>query len=52
MAKGTCAPIVCLMVNHAVMAGGGESKWEESEGSRKCIKAPCSLWVLPSLAEL
>lgn len=35
------------MVNHAVMAGGGESKWEKSEGSREHIKAPCSLWALP-----
>lgn len=29
MAMGTCAPIVWLMVNHAVMAGGGEGKWKE-----------------------
>lgn len=38
-----CPPIVCLMVNHSVMVGGGESKWEENEGSRKCIKSPLPL---------
>lgn len=38
-----CPPIVCLMVNHSVMVGGGESKWEANEGSRKCIKGPLPL---------
>ncbi|KAI9519827.1 hypothetical protein NQZ68_024688 [Dissostichus eleginoides] len=30
-AMGTCAPIVCLVVNHAVMAGGGDRKWEKNK---------------------
>lgn len=40
MAKGTRFPIVPVMVNCAGMAGGGESKWTENKGSRKCIKPP------------
>lgn len=31
--------------------GEGTANGGESEGSGKCIKAPCSLWVLPGLAE-
>lgn len=35
-----CPPIVCLMVNHAVMAGGGESKWERERGIKEVHKGP------------
>lgn len=40
MAVGTCAPIVCPMVNHAVMVGGRGKQMGRDGGIKQVHKAP------------